>query len=160
MGIFSFGFGGIDVDDIEGMLKKELGNHITNLKVEVHDKLVALFGTCDSMATKEKAILLTGNVKGVEKVNGTNLKAPKPVVPPAPVAQPTQTTTPQTHPVPPDAEIESNFYQIKSGDTLSKIAKNFYGDANKYHALFEANKEVIKDANKIYPGQVIRIPKL
>ena len=44
-------------------------------------------------------------------------------------------------------------------DTLSKIAKQYYGDANKYPRIFEANREVIKDANLIYPGQKIRIPR-
>jgi nucleoid-associated protein YgaU len=48
---------------------------------------------------------------------------------------------------------------IKSGDTLSAIAKQFYGDPNKYPKIFEANREVIKDANLIFPGQKIRIPK-
>ncbi len=52
------------------------------------------------------------------------------------------------------------FYTIQKGDTLSKIAKTFYGNAMKYPVIFEANREVIKDANLIYPGQVIRIPKL
>ena len=45
------------------------------------------------------------------------------------------------------------------GDNLSKIAKKFYGDANQYNKIFEANREVIKDPNLIYPGQKIRIPK-
>jgi len=52
-----------------------------------------------------------------------------------------------------------NYYTIVKGDNLSKIAKKFYGDANKYKVIFDANREVIKDANLIYPGQKIRIPK-
>ena len=52
-----------------------------------------------------------------------------------------------------------NYYTIVKGDNLSKIAKKFYGDANKYKIIFDANREVIKDANLIYPGQKIRIPK-
>ena len=50
-------------------------------------------------------------------------------------------------------------YVIKAGDTLSAIAQQFYGDANKYPRAFEANHEVIKDANLIFPGKKIRIPK-
>ena len=50
------------------------------------------------------------------------------------------------------------YYVIKQGDTLSAIAKHFYKDANKYPKIFEANREVIKDANLIFPGQKIRIP--
>jgi nucleoid-associated protein YgaU len=53
----------------------------------------------------------------------------------------------------------TQYYVIKSGDTLSAIAKQFYGDPNKYPKIFEANREVIKDANLIFPGQKIRIPK-
>ncbi len=49
---------------------------------------------------------------------------------------------------------------MKSGDYLSKIAKAQYGDANKWPALFEANREVIKDPDLIYPGQQIRVPTL
>lgn len=60
----------------------------------------------------------------------------------------------------PREEEQSKFYEIKSGDNLSKIARQFYGDANKYPLIFEANREVIKDPDKIYPGQVIRIPRL
>ena len=49
-------------------------------------------------------------------------------------------------------------YIVKSGDNLSKIAKQFYGDANKYHQIFEANRPMLKDADEIYPGQRLRIP--
>jgi nucleoid-associated protein YgaU len=77
---------------------------------------------------------MAGNVKGVAEVKADQLTAP-----------------PQT------AEVD--FYVIEKGDTLSAIAKKFYGDANAYPRIFEANREVIKDANLIYPGQKIRIPK-
>ena len=55
-------------------------------------------------------------------------------------------------------EPESRMYTVKSGDTLSKIAKEMYGDANQYNKIFEANKPLLSDPNKIYPGQVLRIP--
>ena len=51
------------------------------------------------------------------------------------------------------------FYTVKSGDTLSKIAQEHLGSANKYPVIFEANTPMLKDPNKIYPGQVLRIPK-
>jgi nucleoid-associated protein YgaU len=51
-------------------------------------------------------------------------------------------------------------YEVKSGDSLSKIAKNEYGDANKWHQIFEANQDILKDPNKIFPGQKLRIPPL
>jgi len=53
---------------------------------------------------------------------------------------------------------EAQFYEVKSGDTLSKIAKQFYGDANKYNQIVEANRPMLKDADEIYPGQRLRIP--
>jgi len=127
--------GGNEAAKVKELLEKELGNAITNLNVEFKDGVVTLSGECDSLATKEKAVLLAGNIKGVEKVNDDAFTAPP-------------------------AEEETEFYTIKKGDTLSKIAKVYYGNAMKYPVIFEANREVIKDADLIYPGQTIRIPKL
>jgi nucleoid-associated protein YgaU len=55
---------------------------------------------------------------------------------------------------------EATFYTVKKGDTLSAIAKSHYGDGGKYMKIFEANKPMLKDPDKIYPGQVLRIPPL
>ena len=55
-------------------------------------------------------------------------------------------------------ETASTFYTVQKGDSLSKIAKDHYGDASKYPQIFEANKPMLKDPDKIYPGQVLRIP--
>ena len=55
-------------------------------------------------------------------------------------------------------EWSSRTYTVVKGDTLSKISKEMYGDANKYNTIFEANKPMLKDPDKIYPGQVLRIP--
>jgi nucleoid-associated protein YgaU len=54
---------------------------------------------------------------------------------------------------------EARFYTVKKGDTLSAISKEVYGDANKYNKIFEANKPMLSDVNKIYPGQTLRIPE-
>jgi nucleoid-associated protein YgaU len=144
MGLFSFikGVGagilgkGKEDEKVKELLQTSLGASITDLTVQFKDGLVTLTGNCDSTATKEKAVLLAGNVKGVEKVNDDFLMAPVEEI----------------------KEV-TEFYTIKSGDSLSKIAKVYYGNAMKYPVIFEANREVIKDANLIYPGQVIRIPK-
>ena len=56
-------------------------------------------------------------------------------------------------------EPEATFYTVKSGDTLSKIAREHYGNANQYPKIFEANKPLLKDPDEIYPGQVLRIPR-
>jgi nucleoid-associated protein YgaU len=53
---------------------------------------------------------------------------------------------------------EAKFYTVVSGDTLSKISRQFYGDANKYTTIFEANKPMLKSPDRIYPGQNLRIP--
>jgi len=50
-------------------------------------------------------------------------------------------------------------YEVKSGDSLSKIAKRIYGDAKAWTKIFDANKDVVKDANKIFPGQKLKVPK-
>jgi nucleoid-associated protein YgaU len=55
---------------------------------------------------------------------------------------------------------QATFYTVQKGDSLSKIAKEHYGDAMKYPAIFEANKPMLADPDKIYPGQVLRLPEL
>ncbi|WP_054032121.1 peptidoglycan-binding protein LysM [Desulfatitalea tepidiphila] len=106
---------------------------ISGLTVEFNDGVVALSGQAASAEAMEKAVLLAGNVKGVSDVKVDGLQAPP-------------------------AKEKVEYYIIKKGDTLSAIAKQFYGKANDYPKIFEANREVIKDANLIYPGQKIRIP--
>lgn len=58
------------------------------------------------------------------------------------------------------AEFTSRTYTVQKGDTLSKIAKEMYGNAGKYPVIFEANQPMLKHPDKIYPGQVLRIPPL
>ena len=135
VGASIFGGGKNEADEIKNLLVADLGDRIENLEVKFDDGVVTLKGECDSFATREKAILLAGNIKGVEKVVDEELTSP-------------------------DAIEETEFYTVKRGDSLSKIAKSFYGNAMKYPVIFEANREVIKDPDLIYPGQVLRIPKL
>jgi nucleoid-associated protein YgaU len=59
----------------------------------------------------------------------------------------------------PEAEVTQQLYTIQKGDTLSKIAKRHYGDAARWTALFEANKDIIKNPDLIYPGQVLKLPQ-
>jgi len=106
---------------------------ITDLGVAYNDGNVNLSGKADSAEAVEKAVLLAGNVKGVTDVKIDNMDAPAPA-------------------------LEVFYYTIASGDSLSKIAKKLYGNAMDYPKLFLANREVIKDADLIYPGQKIRVP--
>ena len=62
-------------------------------------------------------------------------------------------------PAPPPPKVEQT-YTVVSGDSLSKIAKKFYGDANKWRKIFEANKDTIENPDRIFPGQVLKIPNV
>ena len=104
------------------------------INVSYSEGQVTLSGKASTPEQKEKAILMAGNVEGVEKVNADALEAPA------------------------QQAVQVDYYIIQSGDTLSKIAQRFYGNASAYPKIFEANREVIEDPNKIYPGQKIRIP--
>jgi len=94
--------------------------------------VVTVGGTTPDQATKEKVLLAAGNVAGVGEVKDTIVV---------------------TNPEP-----EAQFHTVVRGDTLSAIAKKFYGNANKYPVIFEANKPMLSNPDKIYPGQVLRIP--
>ncbi len=141
MGLFDFVksigekvFGGDD--DPAQKIKEHIESRnpgVKDLNVEFKDGQVSLSGNAASAEMMEKAVLLAGNVEGVGDVTASKIQAPE------------QTT-----------KVE--YYVIQSGDSLSKIAKQFLGDAMAYPKIFEANREVIKDANLIYPGQKIRIP--
>ncbi len=111
---------------------------ITNLEVAFDDGVATICGDCKNAAVRDSAILVAGNIQGVEKVVADDLKAPPPAA------------------EEPEEKVE--FYEIVSGDTLGGIAKRFYGSASKYTKIFEANRDIISDPNKIYPGQKIRIP--
>ena len=141
MGLFDFAvnmgkklFGG--GDDPAAKIKQEIeasNPGIQNLNVEFKDGKASLSGDAASAEAMEKAVLIAGNVQGVGEVNADQIKAPA-----------------QTGKV--------DYYIIQQGDSLSAIAKKFLGNANDYPKIFEANREVIKDPNLIYPGQKIRIP--
>ena len=93
---------------------------------------VTVSGVAADQGTKEKVVLCCGNVANVKAVNDMLT-----------VATPAD---------------ESKYYTVVSGDTLSKIAKQFYGNPNKYPVIFEANKPMLTHPDKIYPGQLLRIP--
>lgn len=114
---------------------KSLGLPVAGLTVTYNSTtdLATIKGEVQSQADREKLILAVGNIDHVAKVDD------------------------QLHVATP--EPASQFYTVKSGDTLSKISKEYYGDANQYNKIFEANRPLLKNENDIYPGQVLRIPK-
>lgn len=109
---------------------------VDNLDISFSGETVTVRGEVTSHADREKIILALGNVEGVSAVEDhIEVNAPEP-------------------------KREPTFYEVKKGDSLSKIAKAHYGDAMKYTQIFEANKPMLKDPDLIYPGQMLRIPDL
>ena len=115
---------------------------ISNLGVKFDKGQVTLSGASQTWDAVEKAVIMAGNVKDVEKVTNEIQVAEGAGNAPRELG----------------GSKGNQYYEIKSGDTLSAIAKQFYGDASQYPKIFEANREVIKDPNKIFVGQKIIIP--
>jgi nucleoid-associated protein YgaU len=107
---------------------------VENLGITIKDDMAKVTGKVASQEIREKVILVIGNSAGIATVDDdleVEVKAP-----------------------------EAKFHTVERGDTLSKIAKKVYGNAMKYPVIFEANKPMLSDPDKIYPGQVLRIPNL
>ena len=104
------------------------------LKISLTGDDVLVEGEVAQQEDSEKIVLAIGNVDGVDQVDN-------------------QMTVLEAKP-------EAQFHTVEKGEWLSKIAKKYYGDANKYNVIFEANKPMLTDPDKIYPGQVLRIPNL
>jgi nucleoid-associated protein YgaU len=143
MGLFDFAKGiGNKLFQDEDEAPEKLKEHIeennpgfTNLDISVEDGVATITGEADSPSALEKAILMTGNAMGIEEVRADDVVSPD---------------------ASPDFTVE--YYEIVSGDSLYRIAKKFYSDGNRHNEIFEANLEVIRDPNLIFPGQKIRIP--
>jgi nucleoid-associated protein YgaU len=132
-----------DVDALEMSAAKAIRSYVASkglpadkidIDYDANTSTVTVSGTVPDQETREKVVVCCGNVASVAHVND-QLKV-------ANSGQP------------------GEYYTVKSGDTLSKIAKQHYGDANRYSAIFEANKPMLSDPDKIYPGQTLRIPRL
>ncbi len=113
---------------------KALGLEVEELSIECEGTKVTLKGKVDTQETSEKAALAVGNINGVDAVDNQ-----------------LEVTNP---------EPEAVYYTVVSGDSLSKIAKTHYGNAMKYPVIFDANKPMLEHPDKIYPGQVLRIPPI
>ncbi len=110
---------------------------VSNLQVDVKDGVATLKGEAQSAEALEKAVLMAGNALGIQEVKADELS----------IADGSQVGG------------DDEFYVIKKGDTLWEIAEQAYGNGAKYTKIVEVNREVIKNADKIFPGQKIRIPK-
>jgi nucleoid-associated protein YgaU len=119
---------------------------VDGLVVEVDGENVTLAGVAKDFETREKAILIAGNIEGIAQVNADQLITMEML---------SSNSEEQSIEIP-----EEIFYTIEKGDTLWEIATKFYDDGNKYTHIVDANLEVIKDKDLIYPGQTIRIPEV
>ena len=145
MGLFSFlrdvgaklgGHGGAYAAPTPEALQdavKRLGLPADDLSMRVQGDTIHLSGRVKDAETREKIILAVGNVAGVAKVED-KLDTPEP------------------------AAAEPVFHTVVKGDTLWKIAERTLGKGARYPEIFEANKPMLSDPDKIYPGQVLRIP--
>jgi nucleoid-associated protein YgaU len=151
MGLFSFaksigkklGIGGDDEEAKVEEVQKELASHklgTENVQIEVKDGKAVLKGKVADQATLEKAIIAVGNTIGIAEVQ----------------------TEVEVEDADDKAEKEPVFYTVKKGDNLWKIAEAHYGKGKgaKHDVIFEANKPMLTHPDKIYPGQVLRIPAL
>ena len=130
----------------------KLGLAVRDINVSVAGDTVTIRGSAESDADREKAVLAVGNIQGVATVKDEMV-----VEPPAAAASPAAASGSSGGSA--EAPSQSEFYTVAKGDTLSKIAKQFYGDANKYNAIFEANRPMLEHPDRIYPGQMLRIPE-
>lgn len=127
--------------DLNQAAAQAIVRYINSMGLKVEDlavqfdaasETVTVSGLAPDQATREKVVLCCGNVANVSKVND-------------------QMTVSAAEPV-------AQWYTVVSGDNLSKISKQFYGTPGRYTQIFEANQPMLKDPDKIYPGQVLRIP--
>lgn len=150
MGLFSFIksagdklFGGSETAEEKARKIKDhvskYGFDLSDVTFTVVENNVTVAGQAKNIDEKQKILATAGNVEGVEGVEDqlTLKEALKIELP----------------------DFSKLMYTVKSGDSLSKISKEVYGDANQYPKIFEANKPMLKDPDKIYPGQVLYIPQ-
>jgi len=113
---------------------RSLNLSVENLSITVEGDTATIYGEAENQATREKTVLVVGNTEGIASVDDRMITAIQ--------------------------EPEAQFHTVVSGDSLSKIAKVYYGNPMKYPEIFEANKPMLTHPDKIYPGQVLRIPVL
>ncbi len=127
---------GDDNENVKGLIAENSNTMpIENLDVIVDGETVIIKGNAKNAEDRAKAALIAGNIEGITKVNFEDL-----------------TVTDDS------VELSDLYYEIQKGDTLWRVADIYYKDGSRYPEIVEANREVIKDADKIYPGQMIRIP--
>lgn len=105
------------------------------INVAVEGSRVKVTGDVPDEATRQKLAMIVGNVKYIDAVNDDGVTGGQPQGP------------------------QPKIHEVQGGETLSAIARKYYGDANAYQKIFEANRPMLKDPDEIYPGQVLIIPE-
>jgi nucleoid-associated protein YgaU len=158
MGLFSFlKDAGAKVFGGGKSKEEELKEHCRKLGIDPEkfnvtfdeDGQVKTVAMVKTQAEKEKLVLALGNVQGVGGVDASKVEVSAAAKSAVTAADAGKDDAP---------EAEATFYTVQKGDTLSKIAKAQYGNANLYNKIFEANKPMLTHPDKIYPGQSLRIP--
>lgn len=131
---------------LEQLRRFQLGHD--GLKIERDGGTVKISGEVASQEEKEKILLALGNIEGVERVEESLSIA---------TAADANADAGRGQP-PVQADASAHFYTVQPGDTLSAIAQKRYGKASLYPRIFEANRPMLSHPDKIYPGQVLRLP--
>ncbi len=135
-------FGGESAEEKAVKIKSHLetfGFDTSMVNINVTEEKVTLSGTAKNIDEKQKMVATAGNIDGISEVEDQ-----------------LETVAPISFELP---DMSKSFYTVKSGDFLSKIAAEVYGDSNQYQKIFEANKPMLEHPDKIYPGQVLYIPQ-
>lgn len=149
MGLFSFIknagekiFGGSETPEEKAQKVKDhvskYGFDLSGVTFTANGDSIVVAGSAKNLDEKQRILATAGNVDGIDNVED-NLT----------LIEPLKFELP---------DFSKTMYTVKSGDNLSKISKEVYGDPNKYPVIFEANKPMLSDPDKIYPGQVLYIP--
>lgn len=166
MGFFDFvksagkklGFGD-DEEENAKELKKELDSHKLGtdaVQIEIKGDTAILRGAVEDQSIFEKAVVAVGNTLGISKVEASELKV---VVPGSGLKLDANADMNAIIAAATPAK-EPKFHTVEKGDTLWAISEKAYGNGSKYEIIFEANKPMLTHPDKIYPGQVLRIPDL
>ena len=162
-------FGSNFTEKVQDALAKMGHLHIRALDAKVDGKIVTLTGEAPDTATKAKAMEIFNSLVETENtMNMLKVAVSKPEAAAAAAATIAATMGPPTAPPgatiaradgpAPAAEPAARVHEVVKGETLSAIAKTYYGKASAYAKIFEANRDILKDPDHIYPGQKLKIP--